>query len=79
MLDDLAQDTTVATTNDEDFLGVRVRVHSKMGDHLLVAIAQQAKRVSPNTHLFEQPKKPVAQRNLRKFITLSTLYNIVQN
>jgi hypothetical protein len=36
VLDDLTEDTTVTTTNDEDLLGVGVSVHSQVGDHLLV-------------------------------------------
>jgi hypothetical protein len=36
VLDDLAQNTTIATADDEDLLGVGVRVHSQVGDHLLV-------------------------------------------
>lgn len=36
VLDDLTEDTTVTTTNDEDLLGVRVSVHGQVGDHLLV-------------------------------------------
>lgn len=38
VLDDLTQDTTVTSTNDEDLLGVGVGVHGQVGDHLLVAI-----------------------------------------
>lgn len=36
VLDDLTEDTTVAAANDQDLLGVRVRVHGEVGDHLLV-------------------------------------------
>ena len=36
VLDDLAEDTTVTTTDDEDLLGVGVGEHSQVGDHLLV-------------------------------------------
>lgn len=36
VLDDLAEDTTVTAANDEDLLGVGVRVHGEVGDHLLV-------------------------------------------
>lgn len=36
MLDDLAQDAAVAAANDEHLLGVGVRVHSEVGNHLLV-------------------------------------------
>ena len=36
VLDDLAQDTTVTTADDEHLLGVGMRVHGKVGDHLLV-------------------------------------------
>ena len=39
VLDNLAQDTTVATSNDQDLLGVRVGVHGDVGHHLLVAKA----------------------------------------
>lgn len=39
VLDDLTEDTTVTTANDENLLGVGVGVHGKMGDHLLVAIS----------------------------------------
>lgn len=36
VLDDLTEDTTVTTTNDKNLLGVGVRVHGEVGDHLLV-------------------------------------------
>lgn len=36
VLDDLTEDTTVTTTDDKDLLGVGVRVHGEVGDHLLV-------------------------------------------
>lgn len=36
VLDDLTEDTTVTTANDENLLGVGVRVEGKVGDHLLV-------------------------------------------
>ena len=36
MLDDLAEDTAVAAADDEHLLGVGVRVHGQVGDHLLV-------------------------------------------
>lgn len=37
VLDDLTKDTTVTTTNDKNFLGIGMRVHGKVTDHLLVA------------------------------------------
>lgn len=36
MLDDLAQDATVTTANYEHFLGIGVRIHGQVRDHLLV-------------------------------------------
>ncbi len=36
VLDDLAQDTAITTTNDQDLLGVGVGVHGQVGDHFLV-------------------------------------------
>ena len=36
VLDDLTEDTTVTTTDDQDLLGVGVGVHGEVGDHLLV-------------------------------------------
>lgn len=36
VLDNLAQHTTIATTNDQDLLGVGVGVHGQVSDHLLV-------------------------------------------
>ena len=36
VLDDLAQDTAVAAADDQDVLGVGVREHAEVGDHLLV-------------------------------------------
>lgn len=36
VLQDLPDHTTVSTTDDEDVLGVRVRGHGQVGDHLLV-------------------------------------------
>jgi hypothetical protein len=42
VLDNLTEDTAVATTNDQDLLRVGVGVHGKVGDHLLVAVALSA-------------------------------------
>lgn len=36
VLHDLTQDTAIATANDEDLLGLGVRVHGQVRDHLLV-------------------------------------------
>lgn len=36
VLDDLTEDTSITTTDDEDLLWVWVRVHGQVGDHLLV-------------------------------------------
>ena len=36
MLDDLTENTSITTTDDEDLLWVWVRVHGQVGDHLLV-------------------------------------------
>jgi len=36
VLDDLTQHTTVTAANDKDLLGLRVRVHGQVGNHLLV-------------------------------------------
>lgn len=36
VLDDLTEDTTITTTDDQDLLGVWVGVHRQVGDHLLV-------------------------------------------
>lgn len=36
VLDDLAQNTSITTTNNENLLGSRVGVHRQVGDHLLV-------------------------------------------
>jgi hypothetical protein len=36
VLDDLTQHTTITAANDKDLLGLRVRVHGQVGDHLLV-------------------------------------------
>lgn len=36
MLDDLTEDTTITTTDDQNLLGVWVRVHRQVSDHLLV-------------------------------------------
>lgn len=38
VLDNFPEDTTVATADDQNVLGVGVRVHGKVGDHLLVAV-----------------------------------------
>lgn len=37
VLDDLTENTTITTANDKDLLGIRVRVKSKMSNHLLVS------------------------------------------
>jgi hypothetical protein len=36
VLEDLSNNSTVTSTDDEDVLGVRVRSHGQVGDHLLV-------------------------------------------
>lgn len=36
VLDDLTEDTTITTADNEDLLGVGVGVHGEVGDHLLV-------------------------------------------
>ena len=36
VLDDLTEDTSITTTDDEDLLWVWVGVHGQVGDHLLV-------------------------------------------
>jgi hypothetical protein len=41
VLDDLTENTTVTTTDDENVLGVGVGVHGEVGDHLLVAMPRQ--------------------------------------
>jgi hypothetical protein len=38
MLDHFSQDASIAAPNDEDFLRIWMRVHSKMGDHFLVSV-----------------------------------------
>lgn len=38
VLDNLTENTTVTTTDDEDLLGVGVGVHGQVSDHLLVAV-----------------------------------------
>lgn len=43
MLDNLAQDTAVASTNDQDLAGVRVGVHRDVSHHLLVTKGRGAK------------------------------------
>jgi hypothetical protein len=37
VLDNLAEDTAVTTANDKHLLGIGVRVHGKVGNHLLVS------------------------------------------
>lgn len=41
VLYDFAEDTAVAAADDEDLLGVGVRVHGEVRDHLLVAVELQ--------------------------------------
>lgn len=36
VLDDLTEDTSVTSSDDEDLLGIGVGVHGKVSDHLLV-------------------------------------------
>ena len=38
VLDDFAEDTAVAASDDEDGFGIRVGVHGEVGYHFLVAI-----------------------------------------
>jgi hypothetical protein len=47
VLDDLTKDTAVTTTDNKDVLGVGVGVHSKVGDHLLVAVITSAVSSTP--------------------------------
>jgi hypothetical protein len=39
VLDNLTEDTTISTTNDQNLLGVGVRVHGQVSNHLLVPAA----------------------------------------
>lgn len=53
VLDNLAQDTTVSASDNEDLLRVRVRVHGEVGDHLLVAVGiSESATAIPSCHLF---------------------------
>jgi hypothetical protein len=45
MLDNLTEDASVSTTNDENFLGAGVGVHGKVGNHFLVPV-----RIDENQH-----------------------------
>jgi hypothetical protein len=46
VLDNLTENTTVTTADDEDLLGVGVGVHGKVSDHLLVAMPMSASHSS---------------------------------
>ncbi len=38
MLDDFSQDTAITATDNQNFLGVGMRHHGEMSDHLLVGV-----------------------------------------
>jgi hypothetical protein len=46
VLEDLSDDTSVSSSNDENVLGVRMRGHGDVSDHLLVASRREQKQVS---------------------------------
>lgn len=37
VLDDLTQNTAITTADDKNLLGIGVGIHSKVGNHLLIA------------------------------------------
>ena len=47
VLDDLTEDTTITTANNQDLLRVRVGVHGEVSDHLLVAAHDQPLLLPP--------------------------------
>jgi hypothetical protein len=46
VLDYLAEDTAISTSDNEDLLGVGVGVHGQVGNHFLVAGKKKTKSVS---------------------------------
>lgn len=69
VLDNLAEDTTITTTNDENVLGVGVRVHGEVSDHLLVAVPT----------LVNLPTVHFLSVDVRELVTLSALDDVVEN
>lgn len=45
VLDNLTQDTTITSSDDQDLLGVGVGVHGDVGHHLLVAIMDDCQNI----------------------------------
>lgn len=41
VLENLSNDTTVTTADNKNVLGVRVRSHREMSDHLLITVQRQ--------------------------------------
>jgi hypothetical protein len=69
VLDDLTEDTTVTTANDENVLGVGVGVHGKVGDHLLVAATMSITLSSIQ----------LLSINIRELIALGALDDVVED
>lgn len=69
VLDNFTEHTAVTTTDNQDLLRVRVGVHGKMGDHLLVAIPT-------SVHI---PDAMQLYGDIRELVTLSALDDVVEN
>lgn len=69
VLDNFAEDTTVTTANNEDVLRVGMRVHGKVSDHLLVAIAN-------SVSLFSMRLPDV---DVRELVALGALDDVVED
>lgn len=69
MLDNFAEYASITAANDKNGLGVGVRIHGEMGDHLLIAVFIS----------FSERRHSLAIGDLREFIALGALYHVVQH
>jgi hypothetical protein len=81
VLENLADNTSVTSSNDEDVLGVRVRGHRDVRDHLLVAKRQSTHDRAYKTLATKSARAGSSKRygNARKLIALGGLDDTVED
>jgi hypothetical protein len=84
MFDHFAQDASIATPNDKDFLRIRVRIHSEVGDHFLIAMAVVSHSKLPPAYSFSTTRHCSSSlwnegSDIRKFVPFRALDDIIQD
>ena len=86
MFDHLAEYPTISATDDEHLLGVRMRVHGEVRDHLLVpdhpsiSVLEPVPRFCILVCSFQRKtKESGGAEHQREFVPLGALNNVVQH